>query len=88
MTHELPLNLGKLGKSYSVNNLATSLTGSFSGPITPTGRVVVSFMLQQDRVVDFYLLGYPYRGKIIGPQMPRSDKVTMLRTINDRVKIV
>ena len=31
MTHELTLNLEKLGKSYSITNLAVSLTGSLPG---------------------------------------------------------
>ncbi|MCA1962111.1 MAG: UDP-3-O-acyl-N-acetylglucosamine deacetylase [Desulfomonile sp.] len=41
-----------------------------------------------DVIGDFYLLGRPFRGKIIARQTGHSDNIAMLRMINEKMKIV
>ena len=41
-----------------------------------------------DIIGDFYLLGRPFRGKLIARQTGHTDNVAMLKLINERMKIL
>ena len=41
-----------------------------------------------DIIGDFYLLGRPFRGKIIAKQTGHTDNVAMLKLINEKMKIL